>query len=64
MPQAAGLADAIKAKFGINPKLVEGHNGIFEVSFDKKVVYLNTNEGGRFPTNEEIFDLIKKYKGK
>ncbi|PKK85070.1 MAG: hypothetical protein CVT49_00585 [candidate division Zixibacteria bacterium HGW-Zixibacteria-1] len=62
MPQAAGLAEAIKAKFGLKAKLVDGHNGIFEVSIDGKAVYDNKAECGRFPTHVEIFELIEKSK--
>ncbi len=48
---------SIKSKYGITASLKEGMGGIFEVSIDGKVVYSNQTTY-RFPTDEEIFELI------
>ena len=58
LPQAAGLADAVKKKFGLDSKLIKGGGGIFDVAFDNKVYYSKKSNGGRFPTHEEIIEMI------
>jgi hypothetical protein len=56
------LAAAIEEKFGITPKLKEGHNGIYEVAINGDIFYTNQKECGRFPENEVIFQEISGYK--
>jgi selT/selW/selH-like putative selenoprotein len=51
------LQAAIKNKYGTAADLREGAGGIFEVSIDGKTVYSNQTTY-RFPTDEEIFELI------
>ena len=57
------MAAAIKAKYGLTANLKEGHNGIFEVTFDDRVVYSNKSECGRLPEHGDIFQLINEYTG-
>lgn len=59
---ASSLAAAIEKKFGITAKLKEGHNSIYEVAINGNVVYTNQSACGQFPTDEEIFQEIRKYK--
>ncbi|HDL04593.1 MAG: hypothetical protein DRP46_00105 [Candidatus Zixiibacteriota bacterium] len=61
MPRAVGLADAVKKRFGLESRLIKGGGGVFEVAFDNKVFYSKKDNRGRFPTHEEIFELIEKY---
>jgi selT/selW/selH-like putative selenoprotein len=51
------LQAAIKDKYGLTSRLVEGAGGIFEVYIDGATVYSNRTTH-RFPTNEEIFAKI------
>ena len=59
---ASSLAAAIEKEFGIIAKLKEGHNGIYEVAINGNVVYTNQSACGQLPTDEEIFQEIRKYK--
>ena len=58
MPQAAGLADAIKTETGVEPELIPGAGGIFDVVVDGKQIF-SKHEVDRFPTNEEILTQLK-----
>jgi hypothetical protein len=60
--RASRLAAAIEQKFGVLPKLVGGHDAIFEVAVNNSVVYTNQKQCGQFPTHEQIFDEVRKYK--
>jgi len=62
MPQAVSLAATLKLNLGIDSRLVEGHNGIFEVTADGEMVYSNASECGRLPTDEEILEALDKLK--
>jgi hypothetical protein len=44
--------------FGVRPKLIEGHNGIFEVLLDSKVIYTNQSTCSRMPTIPEVLQEI------
>jgi hypothetical protein len=59
---AAGLADAIKDTFGITANLVEGHDGIYEVSANSDIVYTNQGKCSRLPTTGEVLKEIGNYK--
>lgn len=48
-------------RFGLESRLIKGGGGVFEVAFDNKVFYSKKDNRGRFPTHEEIFELIEKY---
>lgn len=58
-PRAAGLADRIKKEFGINPELIPGSNGIYDIIVDEKTIF-SKHQTKRFPDNDEIIKLIKK----
>jgi hypothetical protein len=59
---ASSLGAAIKDKFGITAHLKEGHNGIYEVSVNGRMIYTNQGKCGKRPETEEIFREIQKYK--
>jgi hypothetical protein len=59
---ASGLAARIKDIFGIASQLVEGHNGIYEVAFNGKLVVTNQGKCSRIPSDEEILQEIRKHK--
>ena len=44
--------------FGVQPQLIEGHNGIFEVLLDSKVIYTNHSACSRMPTIPEVLQEI------
>jgi len=58
---AAGLAEQIRDKFGIKAVLEEGHDGIYEVRLDKKIVYSNRNRCSDIKSEVEILWSIGKY---
>ncbi len=53
MPTASSLAALIKKKFNMEPLLIEGANGVFEVTVDGDLIFSKKKEG-RFPEDEEI----------
>jgi hypothetical protein len=59
---AAGLADAVKDTFGIPANLIEGHNGIYEVTVNGDIVYTNRGKCSRLPTIGEVLKEIGNYK--
>jgi hypothetical protein len=42
--------------------LIEGHNGIFEVTVNKNIVYTNSGKCSRVPTTGEVLKIIGSYK--
>ena len=56
------MAADIENKFGVVPKLIGGHNAIFDVAVNGSVVYTNNKQCGQFPTHEQIFEEVRKYK--
>ena len=50
---------AIKKEFGVTASLQGGHSGVFDVVLDGTRIY-SKDETYRFPTNEEIFEGIRK----
>ena len=58
-PQAVSLADKIKSELAdANVEIVEGSGGVFEVTFDGKLIY-SKKETGEFPEENEILDILK-----
>ena len=57
---AASLAAAIKDKLGIAPKLKKGHDGIFKVAIDGKVIHMKCACRG-FPAAEEIIERAEVF---
>ncbi|MBI3872051.1 MAG: SelT/SelW/SelH family protein [candidate division Zixibacteria bacterium] len=51
------MAAEIKAKFGIEPELIAGSGGIFDVKVDGKLIF-SKKEAGRFPESAEVLDAI------
>jgi len=56
---ATSLVAAIKTAFGIDAELIEGHDGIYEVSAAGQVVYSNSSACKTgFPEHREIIESI------
>jgi selT/selW/selH-like putative selenoprotein len=51
------LAAAIKDQFNVDPELIKGAGGIFDVKFNESMVY-SKHETGRFPEHQEVLDSI------
>lgn len=58
---ATGLAARIKEIFGFNPQVVEGHNGIYEVSVRGQVVATNKGKCSSAPTEDEILSILRNH---
>ncbi len=56
---ASGLAARIKEIFGITPKLVEGHDGIYEVSLNGKVIVTNRGKCTGVPSEDQILTAVR-----
>jgi len=59
---ASGLAARIKDIFGIDSRLVEGHNGIYEVSINGDVVVTNQEKCSGLPAENDILSTVRKYR--
>lgn len=57
MPRAASLAAAIKQKTGVEPSLVAGRGGIFQVRVDGRLIW-DKFQTHRFPEHAEILALL------
>jgi selenoprotein W-related protein len=53
------LADRIKSEFGVQPELVGGSGGIFDVQVDGKLIY-SKHETGRFPKDQEVLEQLRE----
>jgi selenoprotein W-related protein len=51
------LAASIKKKTGVDPRLIKGDNGIFDVEVDGKLIYSKA-ETGRFPEDDEVLSQL------
>lgn len=51
------MADTIRRELGVEPKLVEGSGGIFDVKVDGRLIY-SKHQTGRFPEDEEILSAL------
>jgi selenoprotein W-related protein len=58
MPQAASLAARIRQEFGLEPELIKGANGVFDVAVDGKLVY-SKDQTGRFPDESEVIETMR-----
>ena len=56
------MAATIRSRFGIDAELIEGHGGIYEFVINGETVYSNKSTCGRFPTDEEIFTEIRRFR--
>ncbi|HKQ29359.1 MAG TPA: Rdx family protein [Burkholderiales bacterium] len=61
MPRAVSLAAEIRQAIGVEPELVKGANGIFDVAADGKLVF-SRHRDARFPGTEEIIQALAKLK--
>jgi len=59
LPHAASLADTIRKKLDIEPKLIEGSGGVFDVRVDGRLIF-SKHETGRFPEDQEILAALQK----
>jgi hypothetical protein len=57
---ASGLAATIEDVFGIVPQLVEGHNGIYEVTINGDVAATNQGKCTGVPGEDDILSVIRK----
>ena len=55
--RAASLADEIRSAAGIDPFLIPGSDGAFEVSVDGKLIFSKL-QSGKFPEPGEILRLL------
>jgi selenoprotein W-related protein len=53
------LAEAIKAKFGVDSEMIEGSGGVFDIRVDGDLIY-SKKETGEFPEHQLILDLLAK----
>ena len=61
MPRAASLAAAIRQALGIEPKLVKGHNGIFDVAVDGELLF-SKNRDRAFPPEAQVVARLQSLK--
>ncbi|MCC7292039.1 MAG: Rdx family protein [Phycisphaerales bacterium] len=57
------MADAIKEEFDVQPTLIEGRGGVFDVHADGKKIF-SKHEMDRFPEHHEVLSGIAKLAGK
>jgi len=51
------LAAVLKQKRSIDPELIRGSGGVFDVKADGRLIF-SKKVAGRFPDEEEILELI------
>jgi selenoprotein W-related protein len=51
------LAARIREEFSVEPRLVKGDNGVFDVVVDGKLVF-SKHEVGRFPEEGEVLEAL------
>lgn len=52
------MAAEIKKQTGVEPELIAGGGGIFDVKVDGKLIY-SKHETGRFPEHDEVIRGLK-----
>jgi selT/selW/selH-like putative selenoprotein len=55
------LAAEIKQAIGVEPQLVKGASGVFDVAADGKLIF-SRHRDARFPSSEEIIQALAKLK--
>jgi selT/selW/selH-like putative selenoprotein len=55
------LAAEIRQGLGIEPELVKGANGIFDIAADGTLVF-SKHRDARFPATDEIIQALRKLK--
>ncbi|HET7220505.1 MAG TPA: Rdx family protein [Vicinamibacterales bacterium] len=58
MPRASSLGATISSELGIEPVLVRGERGVFDVLVGDKLIFSKHAEG-RFPKDDEIVKAIQ-----
>ncbi|MBI3915436.1 MAG: SelT/SelW/SelH family protein [Betaproteobacteria bacterium] len=58
MPQATSLAAEISAKLGVQPELIRGTDGVFDVVADGKLIF-SKHRARRFPDPDEVVQALK-----
>ena len=53
------MAARISDEFGIEPHLIKGTNGVFDVVVDGELIF-SKHKVGRFPRDEEVLTLLRK----
>ena len=51
------MAAAIKDRVQVEPELIKGRGGIFDVKVDGTMIY-SKHETGRFPEHDEVLDKL------
>jgi selT/selW/selH-like putative selenoprotein len=57
------LAAEIKKKFNVEPKMIEGSGGVFDVHVNGTQIW-SKHETERFPENHEVIEKIEALAGK
>lgn len=52
------MAEAIKKEFGVDPTMIEGSGGIFDVQLNDTKIWCK-KDVGRFPEHPEVLDKIR-----
>jgi selenoprotein W-related protein len=52
------LAAVIREEFGVEPQLVKGDDGVFDVVADGQMVF-SKHQTGRFPEEEEVLEALR-----
>ncbi|MCI0651365.1 MAG: Rdx family protein [Planctomycetes bacterium] len=55
------MAAELKKKYKVNPELIKGAGGVFEVVADGALIFSKKKEG-RFPEHKEIFEKLEARK--
>ncbi len=53
------MAAAIRGEFDVEPELIKGDNGIFDVEVDGRNIF-SKHDAGRFPENGEVLALLRE----
>ena len=64
MNTATSLAASIKDYYRIEPVLIEGHDGIFEVSITGDTIYTNRSECSVLPETRDILKKLQQHGGR
>lgn len=52
------MAAEIQDQFGVEPEMIRGSGGVFDVKVDGKLIY-SKHETGRFPEHQEVLQQIE-----
>jgi selenoprotein W-related protein len=52
------LAVVIREEFGVEPQLVKGDDGVFDVVADGQMIF-SKHQTGRFPEEEEVLEALR-----